>query len=160
LTLLIHTNFLLVITANETVYNVQNELHECNTKNNRFTTQLQECENSVKQARIDSDDVMREFKTISLQSTKLFANFSEQMETTRQKVTASRLAYDETEHELKRTQILFKNVSAQYEQLNHQLVIVNTECAKTEVKLSTLTQECKNKDFNLTNLQTAYEKIE
>jgi hypothetical protein len=29
----IHTNFLLVITANETVYNVQNKLHEWNTKN-------------------------------------------------------------------------------------------------------------------------------
>ncbi len=81
-------------------------------KNDRFTTQLQECENSVKQARIDSEDVMREFKTISLQSTKLFSNFSEQMETTRQKVTAFRLAHDETEHKLKRTQILFKNVSA------------------------------------------------
>jgi hypothetical protein len=129
-------------------------------KNDRFTTQLQECENSVKQARIDSEDVMREFKTISLQSTKLFSNFSEQMETTRQKVTAFRLAHDETEHKLKRTQILFKNVSAHYEQLSNQLVIVNTEHAKTEVKLSTLTQECKNKDFNLTNLQTAYEKIE
>ncbi len=38
--------------------------------------------------------------------------------------------------------------------------IVNTERAKTEVKLSTLAQECKNKDFNLTDLQMAYEKIE
>ncbi len=136
----IHTNFLQVITANETVNSAQTELHECNTKNDQFTTQLQECENNVKQARIDSEDVMREFKTVSLQSTKLFANFSEQMETIRQKLTACRLARDETEHELKRTQILFS--------------------AKTEVKLSTLTQECKNKDFNLTDLQMAHKKIE
>ena len=156
----IHTHFLRVITANETVSNTQNELHECASKNVRFTTQLQECKNSVEQARIDSEDIMREFKTVSLQSTILFANFSEQMETARQKVTACRLTYDEKEHELKRTQLLFKNVSAQYEHVNQQLVIVNTELAKTEIKFGTLSQECKDKDLNLTNLQTAFKNIE
>jgi chromosome segregation ATPase len=55
----IHTHFLRVITANETVSNTQNELHECASKNDRFTTQLQECKNSVEQARIDSEDIMR-----------------------------------------------------------------------------------------------------
>jgi chromosome segregation ATPase len=156
----IHTHFLRVITANETVSNTQNELHECASKNVRFTTQLQECKNSVEQARIDSEDIRREFKTVSLHSTILFANFSEQMETARQKVTACRLAFDEKEHELKRTQLLFKNVSAQYEHVNQQLVIVNTELAKTEIKFGTLSQECKDKDFNLTNLQTAFKNIE
>jgi chromosome segregation ATPase len=156
----IHTHFLRVITANETVSNTQNELHECASKNVRFTTQLQECKNSVEQARIDSEDIRREFKTVSLHSTILFANFSEQMETARQKVTACRLAFDEKEHELKRTQLLFKNVSAQYEHVNQQLVIVNTELAKTEIKFGTLSQECKDKDLNLTNLQTAFKNIE
>ena len=65
----IHTHFLRVITANETVSNTQNELHECASKNDRFTTQLQECKNSVEQARIDSEDIRREFKTVSLHST-------------------------------------------------------------------------------------------
>jgi chromosome segregation ATPase len=82
------------------------------------------------------------------------------METARQKVTACRLAFDEKEHELKRTQLLFKNVSAQYEHVNQQLVIVNTELAKTEIKFGTLSQECKDKDLNLTNLQTAFKNIE
>jgi len=151
----IHTHFLRVITANETVSNTQNELHECASKNVRFTTQLQECKNSVEQARIDSEDIMREFKTVSLQSTILFANFSEQMETARQKVTACRLAFDEKEHELKRTQLLFKNVSDQYEHVNQQLVIVNTELAKTEIKFGTLSQECKDKDSDA----CAHEKL-
>jgi chromosome segregation ATPase len=156
----IHTHLLRVITANETVSSTQNELHECASKIDRFTTQLQECKKSVEQARIDSEDIMREFKTVSLQSTILFANFSEQMETARQKVTACRLAHDEKENEIKRTQLLFKNVSAQYEHLNQQMVIVNTELAKTEIKFGTLSQECKDKDLNLTNLQTAYKNME
>ncbi len=156
----IYVQYLQISASNETVNDLNSKLKECGAKTERLTAQLQNSQNDVFKARMNTENYVHEFKAAAHQSTKLIANFSEQLELYRQKLAASQLAHGETEHELKRTYQLFSNASAQSNAFKHELVISNAKRLETEVKLSTLTQQFRSLENNLTALQLTHAKTQ